>query len=400
MNIKTIRNYTISKQLGVAHPTVARWVEAALKKENNLQLHQVNNKYYIIDNLHNEAEMLKLKTNAEKYRNKIAFEKITASEDLKDILNESQVIELITSLENKKSIPLKFTYLNGGAKLWDLYVKKMVNNTDYYLDEISSLMGTSLDYFSFRLKDYEKVNIIDIGPGNGYTIKPLIDALKTQAQINYTSIDLSQEIQNILTKNMLQWYPDISVNNIVADIEQILIRDLLFNNKLKNPNSCNVLLFIGATLGNVANRLQVLKNLKDSMGSDDILILDNGLDTPEWRSSFTSVNNPLVRLRLLWLPELLGFRKDMYEIISKYDENSGRRLQTMKLIKDIDIEFSLAEGSKVLSFKENEEIIIWNHYSHTLNSFIGEMNESNFAVTHMSCYPDLSHILALCQVVK
>jgi len=395
-----MRNYTISKQLGVAHPTVARWVEAALNKENNLQLHQVNNKYYIIDNLHNEAEMLKLKTNAEKYRNKIAFEKLVVSEDLKDILNESQIIELITSLENNGSIPLKFAYLNGGAKYWDMYVREKINDSDYYLDEISSLLVTSLDYFAFRLKEFEQVNIIDVGPGNGYTIKPLIDILQRQAKINYTSIDLSKEIQNILTINMKEWYPNIEVNNIVADIEQILIRDLLFNNKLKNRKSCNILLFIGATLGNVANRQQVLSNLKNSMGSDDILILDNGLDTPEWRSSFPSFENPLVRSMLLWLPELLGFRKDIYEIISKYDEYSGRRLQTMKLVKDVDIEFNLAEGSKVLSFKENDEIIIWNHYSHTLNSFIGEMNESNFAVTHMSCYPDLSHILALCQVVK
>jgi uncharacterized SAM-dependent methyltransferase len=400
MDIKTMRNYTISKQLGVAHPTVARWVEAALKKENNLQLHQVNNKYYIIDNLHNEAEMLKLKTNAEKYRNKIAFEKLVVSEDLKDILNESQIIELITSLENNGSIPLKFAYLNGGAKLWDEYVKSMINNKDYHLDETNSLLETSLNYFAFRLKDYEQVNIIDIGPGNGYTIKPLIDILQTQAKINYTSIDLSKEIQNILTKNMLEWYPNIEVNNIVADIEQILIRDLLFNNKLKNPNSCNVLLFIGSTLGNVANRQQVLKNLNNSMGADDILILDNGLDTPEWRSSFATANNPYVTSLKLWIPQLLGFTTDMYEIVSKYDENSGRRLQVLKLVKDIDLEFNLEWGIKILSFKENEEIIIWNHYSHTLKSFIGEMNESNFAVTHMSCYPDLSYILALCQVVK
>ena len=400
MDIKIIRNYTVSKQLDVAHPTVARWVEAALNKENNLQLHQVNNKYFIIDNQHNKAEMLKLKKNSEKYRNKIAFEKISVNEGLKDILNESQIIELITSLENHKTIPLKFAYLNGGAKLWDEYVRSMINNKDYHLDETNRLLETSLNYFAFRLNNFEQVNIIDIGPGNGYTIKPLIDVLQTQTKINYTSIDLSQEIQSILTKNMAEWYPDIPLNNIVADIEQILIRDLLFNNKLKNPNSCNVLLLIGSTLGNVANRFQVLKNLRNSMGTDDILILDNGLDTEEWRSSFVTANNPYITSLKLWIPQLLGFNSDMYEIVSRFDEISGRRLQAMKLLKDIDLEFSLTEGSKILSFKENEEIIIWNHYSHTLNTFTTEMNDANFALTHLSCYPDLSYVIALCQIAK
>ncbi|GAB4145513.1 MAG: hypothetical protein OHK0017_05180 [Patescibacteria group bacterium] len=158
-------------------------------------------------------------------------------------------------------------------------------------------------------------------------------------------------------------------------------------------------MFIGSTIGNVADRHRVLKNIYDSMGHNDLLLIDNGLDTLEWRSFFGSVRDPLVQPWLNWLPTSLGFHAEIFDFMDKYDGETGRRLHSMKLKKDIEMEFKLKNGIKTLNFKEGEEIIIWSHFSHRLNEFIDELRKVRLDVTHLSCVDDRSHILALCEPV-
>ncbi|GAB4145507.1 MAG: hypothetical protein OHK0017_05170 [Patescibacteria group bacterium] len=228
MQKKYFKNAQIAKKYSVSRPTVSNWVEAAKRGENNLQLEIINDRLYIIDNLHNEAELFRLKDNSTKYRNKLSFEKLEIDPRIYDIFSDSQLIELVSSLDREKTIPLKFSYFNGGSKAWDNYIKTIVNQSHYYVDGLAQLLSTSLDYISFRLKQSSFTNIIDIGPGNGITLKPLLDKLKAdKVSFNYTAIDLSQQMLDVLKDNYAELYPDINVSTVLADVEQIMIRDTL-----------------------------------------------------------------------------------------------------------------------------------------------------------------------------
>ena len=123
MSTKLIKNYTVSKKIGIAHPTIARWVDNALKNENNLQIGEKKGRYFIIDNDHNWAEIDRLKEKALKFRNKKSFEHIDAPDILYKIFDEAQLIDIISSIETYHEIPLRYSFYNEGAFWWKDYKK-------------------------------------------------------------------------------------------------------------------------------------------------------------------------------------------------------------------------------------------------------------------------------------
>ncbi len=395
------KNSALAKKLGVSHTSIARWIEEATNKNNNLQLVKTDGRQYILDNDHNEAELLQLKAKAFKYRNKIGYERIEVDSELYTALNYSQLVELITSLENQRKIPLKFSYLNAGAKAWHQFVQANSQNGRSYMSETNILIETNLEAILYRLKSYNLVNIVDVGPGDGHTTKPIIEKLLTEGlEVRYNGIDVSPKMNEILAEEMKFLLPETNISIEIGDMDYLVIRDKLFNSKLNYANSCNLILLVGSTIGNVEDRHRVLKNFNTSMGKDDFFLLDNGLNVLSWRTNFDSLDNPFANKIIKWIPEKLGLTGQNTEAENRYDEKSKSRIQVLRLQKDLDIVFNLNDLEKVVSLPASTEITIWNHYSHKLKDLQAELEEAGFEIEHLSVYPDRSHVLVLCELPK
>jgi hypothetical protein len=52
----------------------------------------------------------------------------SAKEEIYEIFTEQQIAEMVTSIISKKEIPYKFTYLNGGADLWEKHYQISADN--------------------------------------------------------------------------------------------------------------------------------------------------------------------------------------------------------------------------------------------------------------------------------
>ena len=117
----------IAKRCNVTRATVSRWVDLSRAKKNNLQLDLTNKVARILDNPNNDLELKRLATDAKKYRNSIPLKNAKVSEGFYKNFTEEEVVEIITDLEFKKEISLKFAYKNDGANHWDDFYKSGVS---------------------------------------------------------------------------------------------------------------------------------------------------------------------------------------------------------------------------------------------------------------------------------
>jgi uncharacterized SAM-dependent methyltransferase len=397
--MKLLKNSQIAEEYKVFRGSVGKWVASALNKENNLQLEMSNEKWYIIDNPHNRSELLNLKERASKFRNKNSYQKVNPSPELYKIFGYSNLVEMITKMEEIKMIPIKFSYLNEGADIWNEFIRETFKSENYLSKIGNKLLDESLPYLVESLRKYDVINIVDVGAGNGYNLKPLIEILlKNKFEVKYTGIDISPRMLEIISKNIKDWYPQMTVETEIGDMDYIVLREKLFSNKIANENSCNLILFLGYTIGNVYDSHRVFRNFYDSMSVDDYFMFDNGLDLEKLKTVFTTLENDNYNRVVRWIPELLGITPEMFERVNKYDEKSKSRVRVLQLNIDLDIEFKLEAGTKIVSFKSGDEITVWNHFSHNLDNLISEIRGNNLGISFMARAADKSEVLMICEV--
>lgn len=398
MSSKYIKNIHISKKYGVSRPTVGKWLENAIEQKNNLQVANQNGRYFIIDNKHNTAELARLKDKGVKYRNKIGFEEITPSADFYKTFNEHQIIEIISDLEFNKSIDMKYSYFGEGAELWKSYFDQFVLADNNVLKIQQELFRTIFEYLKIRTREFGTINLVDLGPGNGYPVKDLIEMLLSNGfKVTYTGIDISKDMLAIASQNIKTWFPDVKQFQIEQDFEEFNIRNNLFRNSLTDPNSCNLVLFLGSTIGNFNDRAHVLRTISASLGKNDYLIFDNGIDDEKKRTTFTSIQNKYTSKLFVWLVNSIGFSSDMYESINRYDADKQSRIHGIKLTKDIDVLFTVGGQNRTISLNENDEIVTWNHYSHSISSLLEEMSIAGLNLVSLSLEQDNSGFLMMSQ---
>jgi hypothetical protein len=400
--MKFLKNTEIAKKYNVSRPTVGKWIIAAKNKDNLLELTEIDGVSYILDSKHNQKELENLKNKGSKFRNKIGYELLTVDDRFYKVFSESQSIEIITSLESDHIIPLKYTYFDQGAKMWDEYVKADMEDSEFSTKkEEKILITSSLDYLQLKLQKYKKVNIIDIGPGNGYASKPVIDKLlDLEKKVQYTGIDISTTMLEILETNLSTWYPNLNTEYQALDIDFDIFRNLLFFNRHSfKEDSCNLILFFGYTIGNFFDRNRIYKNFYDSMNRGDMLWFNCGLEGEgELEELQRHAKNSFVVAESSWIPEYLGIKPEMYSLEVKFNTRIESYTLVLKLNKDIGIRFNLRGSDKMVNFDQNDEIIVWNYCGYTVERILEEITNVGFNIANLSCYPDYSEAAILCEI--
>ncbi|GAB4143606.1 MAG: hypothetical protein OHK0017_01160 [Patescibacteria group bacterium] len=399
-----IRNTDVAESYHVSDPTVGKWISASLSGKNNLQVKEVKGRYFILDNENNHRELKFLSQKGKKYKNKIGLKKHTVDQSISSIFSESQMVELITNLKSKKQIPLKFSYLNKGSDFWVKYIEADLSygqDGRSYMLEAISLIEANINYLKFRFSQYRRINIVDIFPGNAILSKVFIsELLKYGFEVEYTAYDISENMLQILKKNLTEIFPNIEIKTEIGDLDYMVIRDKLFFNKSPHApgKSCNLVLLLNSIIGNTSDRHRVLKNIRDSMTSDDFLLIHNGLKYEGEHAELDGMTkNKWILTKCLWIPEAIGLTKDTYKIVSKFDEKTESRVIVLALVKDVEIRLKVQNKIEEIKFSRGDEITVWNYYSYTLTGFINELNKSGFETIHVTTYPDKSEAFILCE---
>jgi uncharacterized SAM-dependent methyltransferase len=399
-------NTEIANTFNVSKTTVSRWLEGSVEGRNNLIVEKRDKKVYVLKNEHNYAEMLKLKEEGIKYRASTSYVEVSPKQEFYEVFNESQQIEIINNLELRKEILHKYTYINGGAGMWDVfYTKSMTSGTYLTPFRVMNLLENNFDYIEYKIKRFDKVNIIEVGPGNGKPIKDFLDRLNKANKLNsYVALDISQNMCEIVERNIKDWFPNILVKYYICDIENYDISKVLFESKYNHEpdeSVINIVMYLGSTIGTHRDIHTILRNFSNGMTKDDLLIVSNTLDTTKNRSGVGFAKSEDSVLQNSWIPKWMGINISHCEFETKYDSyQGGWKTLYFKPDQDYCINFNFSDISRKVYLAKGEEIIVWRHKMSVLKSLIQDFEATELQPIQLSLENDLSYIFAVCQAAN
>jgi uncharacterized SAM-dependent methyltransferase len=390
-----MQSYTqaqVAKKYNVSRATVNRWVDLAISGKYNLQLDHSAKAVRILDNAHNEVELAMLSEAAIKYKSG-NLKQVQVSDEFYQIFDEDSVLEIFNDLLYRNQVNSKFTYINGGAMYWDAFY----NNGTIISKSIDSLLDNSLEDIYYYSSLNPKINVIDLGPGNGYPVKKLITSIvKKRLLHSYTALDISKEIIEITKANIRSWFPKLKINSYIKDLEYGKIGNIFFENKQKGET--NLVLHLGNTLCNYEDRIQVLKNIAFGMAPNDLLILSFTLDQENNKTSLNYVKNEEADNQDFWLTKAVGIDLDQCEIKLEYNPILNCKTKYMILDKDYEIEYRLGKRQEILNLQKGQIITTWRHYLIDIQTFIDEIRAVGMELLELKTDQDGANALAICRV--
>jgi Histidine-specific methyltransferase, SAM-dependent len=358
--------YDIAKIFGVSEGSVRNWIKKAINKEVHLQLVDVNGVKHILKNEHNLTIINELVEKGRKHKPLDTREVVQVDKEIYKVLDDNQLIELINLLETSKNIPHKFAYINGGADLWEKFYKRSLEDQTY--------QTTHSDLYFFEnqyklIKDTvntdRKVNIIDIGGGNGEPAIPLLRQLQKDKLLNsYTAIDISQGMLDYVKKHLESNNIKTKCYFYTRDFEKDSLQDILFTTKYSSGERLpTIILGLGGVLFNNSDIIYTLKHITKGLCPEDILIITNALSSNKDTINFSSFTIPEIHELDTRISNFLQLKGESVETELLLNEKTGYREYNLILQKDIDIDFTKLKHT--VRFHKYDKITIWIHKKDT-----------------------------------
>lgn len=313
-----------------------------------------------------------------------------------NLLTRKQEFELITSIKGRGEIPVKFCYLGEGAKEWDRIAKRRTSVMKGINTFESDLLKKRIKNIVSTFSDCKKINIIDIGCGNGEPVAPILDELsKLGITIRYVPIDISREMLDIAKDFVSKRYKNIEIKTFQLDFELGNFSDIIF--ELKGGGYSNLLLHLGSTLGNHSDRQRVLANFRDSMSSDDYLIIGVEL------TNFLKINKILPHYEekelgdiLYLMPEYIGIdRKD-----TDYDFSWNDKLNQVEVKMILKKDARVKIGDEKFTLEKGEAILLVRSVKFSEWSITKLMSDVGFRTELLTTNPDRGYLLSMIQPTR
>lgn len=309
------------------------------------------------------------------------------------MFNKRQEAELVTSIQGRGEVPLKFAYLGEGAENWHRIAKERSGGGINYAE--TRLLLQRVRDFLGSFKKLQKVNIIDVGCGDGTPVFPVLDELKKQ-EINfrYVPLDISPEMLDIAEKNIKDKYK-CEIKKILLDFELGNFSDITYN--LKSDGSSNLLLFLGSTLGNFSDRNRVLTNIRDSMGSDDFLIV--GVEMTNFSKIHKIIPHYTTKsvLDLIFtIPSKIGIAKNAIRYEAKWNEKESQVECWITLKKDQKVKV----GSSSFKLEKDERILLARSIKFNEWTFTKLMSDVGFRTELLTTATDRGYVLSMVQPTR
>ena len=394
--MKYFKNTELAKIYSVSEKTVRNWVDSAYAQKLELELHEVNGKFYVANTGNNTKVIEQLVQKGKKYKNSRGLKSIRPLPKFYSLYNPKQILDIISNIDIYREIPLQYNYFNSGATKWDEYVKTMPNSLTNTLE----LLELNQDYIDQLLEDYAKVNIIDIGVGNGMPVKGLISHfLESDKLKRYIAIDISKELINIAEDNFHEWFGDkVKFEGYVRDIDHERFDDLLVTESFDDQDGkvANLVLFFGGTISNFRQPNHPLTTIHDSMGRNDFLIFTKKLDSEKSRRYFDFAGNTSMAIDLVL--ELLNISKDAYTIEQFFDEKRMARQVQAKLNIALSIEFELEGRSRIVDLQKGESLLLLRVRHQNAMDTITQFDSNGFELLQASRSEDQDYLFLMSSI--
>lgn len=308
-----------------------------------------------------------------------------------------QESELITAIKGRGEIPHKFLYLDEGAYEWAKVARQRSGGARGGINTLEqNLLAKRAKDFLETCSDVEKLNLVDLGPGDGEPIFPIIDELqKLKIPFRYVPVDISQEMLNIASRTLKGKVKGLEIKPVLLDFEHGSFPDIVYD--LKRDGSSNLLLFLGSTIGNFSDMHRILSNFRDSMTSEDFLLTGVQL------VNYSKINLILSHYKekdvgglCYTVPEKIGMRRGNLDWESSWNEKNHQVEVRVKLKEDT----LVTVGKEKFTLDKGEEILLVRSVKFTESYFTELFQKSGFRNELLTTNSDQSYALSMVQPVR
>ncbi len=187
-----------------------------------------------------------------------------------NLLLNSELSEILQGLKSTpKKIPSKYFYDKVGD---DIFIE-ITKLPEYYLTRVeNSILEANASDILNQMKYTSNLRILELGAGNGIKAHSLLkNSLDHLQNIIYSPLDISPNVITLLISNMKKNLPDLSIEPIISDYNEIKI-------KTSNLPGQKLLLYLGSNLGNYTpeESRKLLNLFCESLNKGDYFLL--GID--------------------------------------------------------------------------------------------------------------------------
>ena len=387
----------------VSLKTVHNWIDAAKQNKLKLNLHEHGSRIYIANNPNNITLLENLASEGKKYRNTRFNKTVNPLPEFYNTYSRRQALDIISNLTIHREIPNQYNYVDDGAYNWDSWVQRLSKeDKPNNLNNTRDLMRANLESIDKLIGSHTRVNILDIGVGNAYPVKELLEHLMKQGILHrYIAIDISQTMLDIAEKNINSWFGgQVKFEGHVRDISYERFDDLLVDDMLDKDSekTFNMALLLGATPVNFRTFSDILKCIYGSMGENDVLAYTGKPDSEASRRYFdfhpTSGNatvSPINRYTL----DLLGVDDSLYDVEMGYDGQKRMRYVRVRLKSSIIIKFKFADGEKQVRIEKGESILVLRVWHMSALEIISEFEKAGFILLESHMTKDRERLLTI-----
>ncbi len=404
--MKYFKNTELAKLYNVSEKSVRNWIDAAESGKLEFELYEEKGKNYIANTSRNSLLVEQLVQKGKKYKNTRGFRTLTPSDAFYKTYTKKQILDIILNLTIHKEIPLQYGYLDGGADSWNHYANRLVEEeAPNVLKSTSDLLDLSAGYIDKLVGKGRKINIIDLGPGNGLPARATIERLLGEGRLNrYIAIDISPDMLDILKSNVETWFdgrvtPECYMRNFAEErFDDLLLED---RTKIGADAPINLVFLFGGTLSNLRYPDHTLRIINSSLGLDDLLFYSGYLDTPYTRRYFDLsgvAHTQKDPQQSGLIPSLLQMDESICDFEQFYSPEHHSRYKRMIPRVDIQIEFNIEGTDWPVELRKNEPILLWRHRHYGTIDFVKLFARNDFDLLQVTKSEDQQHILLVSRI--
>ncbi len=402
--MKYLKNTELAEMYKVSEDTITNWVKSAKKKKIALQVVEEGKRTYVVNTSDNHLVLRALSESGKKYKNRRSLKVVTPKPEFYKVFNEDQVIDLVADLEANREIDLKHVYFREGEKSWDDYIIESLNEKSANTPKNTiELLKMTQDYIYELVKNNKKINFVDIGVGNGMTIRYFLEYFLSKGIINkYIGIDYSIDVINKAKNNLTEWFGDsLKTEFHVRDITNQGLKDILFVNAQgvnQTVEYANLILFVGSTIENQRLHSQALNIIKNSLGPSDVFILGQTLDA--YSLKLENKLNKAGNEAFIFILELLNIDSEMYDLNGYYDKKTDSRFIRADLLTDVHVLIETKRIKKVIKLSNKDHIILLRHKHHNLPDIVKGLSAINFDILNVTTSLDHANVNTISMLPK
>ncbi len=176
-----------------------------------------------------------------------------------------------------------------------------------------------------------------------------------------------------------------------------------YSNTLRKGSDdvANIILFIGATVGNQQNTSRILTNLRDSMGRNDFLVIGAGLETNEVKLSSTEPHNQYHYKRTTWILDYLGLENCYPDTtLDTYNPDRREYIRKISIQKEVSTSITIDGITVPLFFPEGSKVLVSRFRRFREEELVHEIISHNFALDQFVSSDDNSYALIIARPKK